>query len=145
MTVEYFEFSWNLENLERECGPAQPDLFEIKMKLTQSLKLTQSYVDGCSTSPTSPTTEEDDLVMKEDDQRKKEDDRVDSDSSEEDKIDYMKIEVLLRSCKEVRDGNIPHSRLVPPPDQPKQEEGGHTILFDSACGADITTTVVTVT
>ena len=25
-TVEYFESSWNLENLELECGPAQPDL-----------------------------------------------------------------------------------------------------------------------
>ena len=27
LTVEYFESSWNLENLELECGPAQPDLF----------------------------------------------------------------------------------------------------------------------
>ena len=27
LTVEYFEYSWNLENLELECGPAQPDLF----------------------------------------------------------------------------------------------------------------------
>ena len=26
-TVEYFESSWNLENLELECGSAQPDLF----------------------------------------------------------------------------------------------------------------------
>ena len=31
MTVEYFDFesSWNLENLELECGPAQPDLLYL--------------------------------------------------------------------------------------------------------------------
>ena len=29
LTVEYFESSWNLENLELECGPAQPDLFSF--------------------------------------------------------------------------------------------------------------------
>ena len=27
LTVVYFESSWNLENLELECGPAQPNLF----------------------------------------------------------------------------------------------------------------------
>ena len=27
LTVEYFESSWNLKNLELKCGPAQPDLF----------------------------------------------------------------------------------------------------------------------
>ena len=29
LTVEYFESSWNLENMELECGPAQPDLLYI--------------------------------------------------------------------------------------------------------------------
>ena len=29
LIVGYFESSWNLENLELECGPAQPDLFTI--------------------------------------------------------------------------------------------------------------------
>ena len=29
LTVEYFESSWNLENLELECGPAQPDLLGL--------------------------------------------------------------------------------------------------------------------
>ena len=106
------------------------------------LKLTQSYVDGCSTSL---TTEEDEFRMKEGDQRRKEDDRVESDSSEEDKDDYIPFVKLLSSCKEVEDGNRPHSGLVQPTDQPKQEDGGHTVLSDSVCGADITTTVVAVT
>ena len=30
LTVEYFESSWNLENLELECGLAQLDLFFLK-------------------------------------------------------------------------------------------------------------------
>ena len=29
LTFEYFESSWNLKNLELECGPAQPDLFLV--------------------------------------------------------------------------------------------------------------------
>ena len=37
MTVEYFESSWNLENLELECGPAQPDLSFYKV--SKGLKL----------------------------------------------------------------------------------------------------------
>ena len=28
-TIEYFESSRNLENLELECGPAQPNLFSV--------------------------------------------------------------------------------------------------------------------
>ena len=28
-TVDYFESTWNLENLVLECGPAQPDLYSI--------------------------------------------------------------------------------------------------------------------
>ena len=31
LTVEYFESSWNLENLELEFGPAQPDLFSVNI------------------------------------------------------------------------------------------------------------------
>ena len=37
LTVEYFESSLNLENLELECGPAQPDLFSIFVWNTSSL------------------------------------------------------------------------------------------------------------
>ena len=33
LTVEYFESSWNLKNLELECGPAQPDLLIISMTI----------------------------------------------------------------------------------------------------------------
>ena len=29
LTVGYFESSWNLEYLELECGPAQPDLYFV--------------------------------------------------------------------------------------------------------------------
>ena len=32
-TVEYFDSSWNLENLELECGPAQPDLLIVIFKI----------------------------------------------------------------------------------------------------------------
>ena len=60
------------------------------------LRLTQSYVDGCSTSLTSPRREEDEFVKKEDDFGQKEDDRVESDSSEDDGNRYMTIEELLR-------------------------------------------------
>ena len=49
------------------------------------LRLTQSYVDGCPTSLTSPGVVEDDVfVKKEDDIGQKEDDRMESDSSDED-------------------------------------------------------------
>ena len=27
LNVKYFESNWNLENLELDCGPAQPNLF----------------------------------------------------------------------------------------------------------------------
>ena len=35
-TVEYFESSWILENLELECGPAQPDLLFLLSSSAQA-------------------------------------------------------------------------------------------------------------
>ena len=56
----------------------------------------------------------------------------------------MTVEELLKSFKEMEDGNPPHSRSVPPADLPKQECGEHTILDGSLYGADSTTTAVVV-
>ena len=38
MTVGYLESSWNLENLELECGPAQPDLFSKFLLSGETIK-----------------------------------------------------------------------------------------------------------
>ena len=61
----------------------------------------------------------------------------------------MTIEELLRSFREVEDGNQPSSRLVhpvsPPPDQPKQEGGVDCMRSDSIKGAANTTTEVVAT
>ena len=102
-------------------------------------------MDGCSTSLTSPTAEEDELMMREDDLGQKEDDRVESDKSEDDRSGYMTIKELLSRFREVEEGNQPYSGLVPPADQPKQEGGGHTMLSDSTEGAVNTTKGVAVT
>ena len=34
LTIEYVESSRNLENLELECGPAQPNLFNVYLHFT---------------------------------------------------------------------------------------------------------------
>ena len=45
LNVEYFESSWNLENLELESGPAQPNLFNILLSYPQMCShfTTESY------------------------------------------------------------------------------------------------------
>ena len=115
------------------------------------LRLTQSYVDGCQDQSKHGGGEmEDDVFgVKEDDIGQKEDDLMESDSSDEDRNGYITIEELLRSFREVEDGNQPSSRLVhpvsPPPDQPKQVGGVDCVRSDSIKGAANTTTEVVVT